>query len=301
MARTRPIPRDFNLQLRMMFTMLMLTALYLVFAFILFRFTHAGVLLFVVPLAGLFFQYYFSDKIVLAGAGARIVDESQAPQLFGIIQRLAQQADLPMPRVAISDTPMPNAFATGRSPSHAVVVVTTGLLRQLSAPELEAVLGHELTHVRNRDMVIMTMATSFAAVASWIVQWGFWFGGGFGDNRRNNNGGGNAFFIILLVSMVVAVVSHLLVMALSRYREYAADRGGALLTGQPEELASALLRITGTIAAIPSRDLRDAQPLSALYIASPTKGSIFELFSDHPSVEHRVARLQRLEAEMARA
>jgi heat shock protein HtpX len=299
MARTRPIPRDLSLQFRMVFTMLMLTALYLVFAFILFRVTHAEVLIFVVPLAGLFFQYYFSDKLVLAGAGARIVDERQAPELYGIVQRLAQQADLPMPRVAISDTPMPNAFATGRSPKHAVVVVTTGLLRQLTQPELEAVLGHEMTHVRNRDMVIMTMATSFAAVAAWIVQWGFLFGGGgFGDRRRDNSG--NAFVVVLLVSLVVAVLSHLLVMALSRYREYAADRGGALLTGAPEQLSSALLRITGTIAAIPNRDLRDAQPLSALYIAAPSKQSVFELFSDHPSVEHRIARLQKMQQEMAR-
>jgi heat shock protein HtpX len=291
-------PLDLGLQARMLFTMLLLTAIYLIFAFILFRATHAGVLLFAIPIAGLFFQYYFSDKLVLASAGARIIEPSQAPELFGTIQRLAQQADLPMPRVAIVDTPMPNAFATGRGPRHAVVAVTSGLLHTVTQSELEAVLAHEMTHIRNRDMVIMTMAGSFAAVASWIVQWGFWFGGGFGggDRRDNNNG----FAVVFLVSIVVALISHLLVMALSRYREYAADRGGALLTGAPEQLQSALLRISGTMSAIPNRDLREAQPLSALFIAAPRKESVFELFSDHPSLEHRLARLQSLERQMVR-
>jgi heat shock protein HtpX len=290
-------PIDLGLQARMLFTMLLLTAIYLVFAFILFRVTNAGILLFVVPLAGLFFQYYFSDKLVLASAGARIIQPSQAPELYGTVQRLAQQADLPMPRVAIVDTPMPNAFATGRGPRHAVVAVTSGLLRAVTQPELEGVLAHEMTHIRNRDMVIMTMAGSFAAVASWIVQWGFWFGGAFGGgNRRDNNN--NAFIVVFLASIVVAILSHLLVMALSRYREYAADRGGALLTGQPEQLQSALLRISGAMSGIPNQDLREAQPLSALFITAPRKGSVIELFSDHPSLEHRLARLQALERQM---
>jgi heat shock protein HtpX len=295
--RAQSLSFDLGLQTRMLFTMLLLTAVYLVFAFVLFRFTHAAAFIFVVPIAGLIFQYYFSDKIVLSSAGARLVDQSQAPELYGTVQRLAQQADLPMPRIAIMDTPMPNAFATGRGPRHAVVAVTTGLLRQLTQPELEAVLGHEMTHIRNRDMVVMTMAGSFAAVASWIVQWGFWFGGGFGGNRRDGN---NGFVVILLVSLVVAFVSHLLVMALSRYREYAADRGGALLTGSPEQLQSALLRIAGTMNAIPSRDLREAQPLSALFIAAPKKENVAEFFSDHPSLEHRLARLQALQQQMVR-
>jgi heat shock protein HtpX len=175
-----------------------------------------------------------------------------------------------------------------------VVAVTTGLLNQLDSGQLAAVLGHELTHVRNRDMVVMTMAGSFAAVAAWITQWGLWFGVG-GDRRDNNNG----FAVILIVSALVAFISHMLVMALSRYREYAADRGGAMLTGQPEQLASALLQITGTMQRIPNQDLREAQPLSALYFAAPTKDSLLELFSDHPSTEHRIERLQRLERQMA--
>jgi heat shock protein HtpX len=296
MKRKNWYGRDVGLQARMAFTMLLLTVVYIIFAFVLFRFTHLGIFIFALPLVGLFFQYFFSDKIVLSSVGARIVNAEQAPELYGTVQRLVQQADLPMPRVALIDAAMPNAFATGRSPSHAVVAVTTGLLRQLTQPELEAVLAHELTHVRNRDMVVMTMAGSFAAVAAWIVQMGFWFGLGSRDDRDN----GNSFAVVLLVSVLVAAISHMLVLALSRYREYAADRGSAILTGSPEQLASALLRITGAMQHIPSQDLREAQPLSALFIAAPSKAGVMELFSDHPTVEKRIARLQRVDQSMAR-
>jgi len=296
MARSRWYGRDTSLQARMAFTMLLLTVIYLIFAFILFKYTHAGIILFALPLVGLFAQYYFSDKLVLTSVGARIVDAAQAPELYGIVQRLAQQADLPMPRLAIVDNRMPNAFATGRGLRHAVVAVTTGLLSALTTPEIEAVLAHEMTHIRNRDMVVMTMAQSFAAVAAFIVQVGFWFGLGGERDRDNNNG----FVIILLASVVVALVSRMLVLALSRYREYAADRGSAILTGSPENLASALLRITGTMQRIPNQDLREAQPLSALFIAAPTKQIFFEIFSDHPSVEKRIARLQQFEQRAAR-
>jgi heat shock protein HtpX len=277
------------------FTMLLLTLLYLIFAFVLFTYTHLGLFVIVIPLLGLFFQYYFSDKMVLATVGAREVDAAQAPELYGIVQRLSQQADLPMPRIAIADMPMPNAFATGRGPKHAVICVTTGLLRQLQPRELEAVLGHEMTHIKNRDMTVMTMASSFAAVAAWLVQMSFWFGLG-GDRRDDRN---NSFAIFFLVTIAVALISHVLVLALSRYREYAADRGSAILTGAPEQLQSALLRISGTMQRIPNEDLRQAQPLSALFIAAPTKETFFELFADHPSIEHRIARLQRLQREMA--
>lgn len=298
MQRTRWYGRDLSLQVRMAFTMLLLTVVYIIFAVVLFKFTHLGLLLVVIPLAGLFFQYYFSDKLVLATFGAHEVSAAQAPDLYAIVQRLAQQADLPMPRIAIADTSMPNAFATGRSPKHAVVCVTTGLLRQLSPRELEAVLGHEMTHIRNRDMVVMTMASSFAAVAAWIVQMGFWFG--LGSERDDDRNSGMSFVVFLLISAAVAVISHLLVATLSRYREYAADRGGAILTGAPEQLQSALLRISGTMQRIPTEDLRQAQPLSALFFAAPTKQSFFELWADHPSVEKRIARLQKLEQQMVR-
>jgi heat shock protein HtpX len=276
--------------------MLLLTALYIVFAWVLFNFTRFGIIVFAIPLVGLFLQYYFSDKVVLASAGAHIIQPSQAPELYGTVQRLAQQADLPMPRIAIVDTPMPNAFATGRSPQHAVVAVTTGLLRQLTQPELEAVLGHEMTHIRNRDMTIMTMAGSFAAVASWIVQMGFWFG--LGDRNSRNNNNGMSFAVFFLISIAVALISHVLVLALSRYREYAADRGSAMLTGAPEQLESALLRISGAMQRIPNDDLREAQPLSALFFAAPSKESLITLFSDHPSVQQRIARLQKLQRTM---
>lgn len=285
---------DRGLQVRMLFTMLLLTALYLIFSFVLFRFTHLGLFVFIIPLAGLFFQYYFSDKLVLASTGSHVVTEAQAPQLYGIVQRLAQQSGLPVPRVAIMQSSMPNAFATGRSPKHAVVTVTTGLLNILDPAQLEAVLGHEMTHIRNRDMVVMTMAGSVAAVAAWIVQMGFWLG--IGDRRDNQNGG---FAVMLLVSLLVQVVAHILVLTLSRYREYAADRGGALLTGAPEQLASALLAISGSMNRVPTQDLREAQPMSAMFIAAPRRQLVAELFSDHPPVEKRIARLQALERQMA--
>lgn len=295
MSRKPWYGRDLSLQVRMAFTMLLLTVLYIVFSIFLFRWTHLGIIVFALPLVGLFLQYYFSDKLVLASAGARVIQSAQAPELFGIVQRLVQQADLPMPRIAIIDTPMPNAFATGRNPKHAVIAVTSGLLRQLSGPELEAVLAHEMTHIRNHDMVVMTMAGSVAAVASWVVQMGFWFG--LGDNR-NRNGGGN-FAGLLLVSLAVSVVSQVLVLALSRYREYAADRGSAILTGAPEQLEAALVKISGTMQRIPNRDLREAQPLSALFIASPRREVFLEIFSDHPSLQKRLARLQRISQDMA--
>jgi len=287
--------RDVSLQARMGFTMLLLTALYLVFAYVLFRYTHLAIVFVAFPLGMLLVQYFASDKLVLRSVGARVVDAAQAPELQGIVQRLAQQADLPMPRMAIMDSPMPNAFATGRSPKHAVVCVTTGLLKQLPTPEIEAVLAHEMTHVKNRDVTVMMMAGSLAAIASFIVQMGFWFGIGGEDDRDNGNG----FLVILLVSLLVGFISNLLVLAISRYREYAADRGSALLTGSPDHLESALLRISGTIDRIPTQDLRQAQPMSALFFAAPSRQSLGELFADHPPIQKRIARLQRIDRGMA--
>jgi heat shock protein HtpX len=296
MQRSRLPGADASLQFRMLLTMLLLTAVYLIFTFVLFKFTHIGVILFAVPLVGLVFQYFYSDKMVLASSGARIISREQSPEIYGMIERLAQAAELPTPRVAIMDTPMPNAFATGRSPKHAVVCVTTGLMNKLPPNEIEAVLAHEMTHVKNRDMTVMTMASSFAAVASWITSWGLWFG--IGGNERDRDGN-NAFVVILLVSFAVQIISHFLIMALSRYREYGADRGSAILTGTPEVLQSALLRISGSMQAIPTRDLREAQPLSAMFFAAPSRESFSELFMDHPSIEHRVARLQAFQRQMA--
>jgi heat shock protein HtpX len=216
-----------------------------------------------------------------------------------MIDRLCVQADIPKPRVAIAQTPMPNAFAVGRSPKSATVCATTGILQLLEPAELEAVLGHELTHVINRDVVVMTIASFFASIAAFITQFGFLFGGGFGGGNRNNQNN-NGFFIVILVSAAVYVVSFLLLQALSRYREFAADRGSAILTGRPSALISALMKISGTMQRIPQRDLRAASSeLAAFYIFPPkAKESITNLFSTHPPLEARIERLQRLEAQL---
>jgi heat shock protein HtpX len=244
------------------------------------------------------FQFFTSDKIALYSMGAREVQPGDAPQLHAIVERLCIQANLPKPRVAIAQTPMPNAFAVGRSPKTATVCVTTGLLDTLSVPEVEAVLGHELTHVQNRDVMVMTIASFFASIASFITQMGFWFGGAF-DNRDNNNSG-PAFAVVILVSAAVYVISFLLLQALSRYREFAADRGSAIITGRPSALISALMRIDGRMQLIPQRDLRAASgELAAFYIFPPkAKASIANLFSTHPTLEQRIAALQRFEAQL---
>jgi heat shock protein HtpX len=252
----------------------------------------------VAVIAGALFlvQYFTSDKIALLSMGAQEVTPQQAPRLHGAIERLCIQANLPKPRVAIANTPMPNAFAIGRSPKKATVCATTGILDLLNDSELEAVLGHELTHVQNRDVLVMTIASFFASIASFIVQIGFWFGGAFDDN--DNNGPG--FIVVLLVSAVVYVVSWLLLQALSRYREFAADRGSAIITGRPSALISALLKIDGGMSQIPQRDLRAANgELAAFYIFPPkVKQSVANVFSTHPPLEKRIAALQRLETQL---
>jgi heat shock protein HtpX len=243
------------------------------------------------------FQFFASDKIALASMGAREVTPQQAPRLHAIIDRLCVQANLPKPRVAVVQTPMPNAFAVGRSPKAATVCATTGILDLLDDGELEAVLGHELTHIQNRDVMVMTIASFFASIAAFITQFGFFFGGAF-DERDNNSGG--AFIIVLLVSAAVYIVSWLLLQTLSRYREFAADRGSAILTGRPSALISALMKISGTMGQIPQRDLRAASgELAAFYIFPPrAKQTISTLFSTHPPLEARIAALQRLEAQL---
>ena len=260
----------------------------------------AGAVTIAIVAAGLFaVQLFTSDKIALASMGAREVTPQEAPQLHSMIDRLCVQANIPKPRVAIAQTPMPNAFAVGRSPKSATVCATTGILQLLEPAELEAVLGHELTHVINRDVVVMTIASFFASIAAFITQFGFLFGGGFGGGNRNDNNN-NGFFIVILVSAAVYVVSFLLLQALSRYREFAADRGSAIITGRPSALISALMKISGTMQRIPQRDLRAASSeLAAFYIFPPkAKESITNLFSTHPPLEARIERLQRLEAQL---
>jgi heat shock protein HtpX len=289
--------RDPGLQARMLLTLFLLGLVYAVLIGVLFAAGAGAVTIAVV--AGLLFliQFFTSDKIALYSMGAREVSPAEAPQLHAIIERLCIQANLPKPRVAIANTSMPNAFAVGRSPKNATVCVTTGILDTLSTPELEAVLGHELTHIQNRDVMVMTIASFFASIASFITQVGFWFGGAF-DDRDNNNG--PAFIVVILVSAVVYVISFLLLQALSRYREFAADRGSAIITGRPSALISALMKIDGRMQLIPQRDLRAASgELAAFYIFPPkAKASVANLFSTHPTLEQRIAALQRFESQL---
>ena len=297
MARKSSFGRDTGLQARMVLTLFLLGLVYAVLIGALIA-SGVGAAIIAVAAGGLFLlQFFTSDKIALYSMGAREVTPEQAPQLHSIIDRLCVQANLPKPRVAVAQTAMPNAFAVGRSPKTATVCATTGILDLLTPGELEGVLGHELTHVQNRDVMVMTIASFFASIASFIVQIGFWFGGAFDDERE---GGALSFMAVVLISAVVYVVSWLLLQALSRYREFAADRGSAIITGRPSALISALLKISGTMEHVPKQDLRAASgELAAFYIVPPrAKQTIASLFSTHPPLEARIAALQRLEAQL---
>jgi heat shock protein HtpX len=242
-------------------------------------------------------QYFTSDKIALYSMGAREVTPQEAPRLHGAVDRLCIQANLPKPRVAIAETAMPNAFAIGRSPKTATVCATTGILDLLDDSELEGVLAHELTHVQNRDVLVMTIASFFASIASFIVQIGFWFGGGFGGDDDDS---GPSWLVVVLVSALVYVISFVLLQALSRYREFAADRGSAIITGRPSALISALMKISGGMERIPQQDLRAASgELAAFYIFPPkAKQTVASLFATHPPLEARIDALQRLESQL---
>ncbi len=239
------------------------------------------------------FQLFGSDKLALRAMGAREVTPAQAPELHAMIDRLCVQADLPKPKVAVADTRMPNAFALGRSPKSATVCATTGIMELLSPAELEGVMAHELSHVANRDVLVMTLAGFFATIAAYIVQFGFFFGGSSDDDENPS------FMVLFLVSLAVYVVSFFLMQALSRYREFAADRGAALITGRPSALASALVKISGGMQRIPQSDLRSAGELQAFFIFPAGTGkAIGGLFSTHPPMEKRIAALQRLETQL---
>ncbi len=246
-----------------------------------------------------FFQWWNSDKAALRAMGAREVSPEEAPELHGMIDRLCVMADMPKPRVAIADTDLPNAFATGRSPNRSAVCVTTGILRTLTAEELEAVLAHELSHVAHRDVLVMTVAASAGILAGMITR-GAQFGGlGLGRSRGNNNSGAIGFLVVLLVSLVVYAISFLLLRLLSRYRELAADRSGVYLTQKPSALASALTKISGEMNAVPEKDLRAAQPMNAFFIAPAVRGvSLRTLTSTHPPLEQRLDQLARIAASL---
>jgi heat shock protein HtpX len=278
----------------MLLTMFLLGLVYAVFVGVLFAAGAGAGLIVVVAVVLLLVQLFASDKLAMASMGVKEVSPADEPELHGIIERLCVQADLPKPRVCVMETSMPNAFAMGRSQKSTTVCATRGILDLLSTSELEGVMAHELTHVINRDVMVMTLAGFFAALASMIAQFALFFGGGYGDQEEERD-----IMIVVLVSVVVYAVSFLLLRALSRYREFAADRGSAVLTGRPSALASALLKISGTMERVPSQDLRRAEGLSAFFILpARTKKSLMNIFADHPPLEQRLAALERLESQL---
>jgi heat shock protein HtpX len=305
MARTR-FPADFGLSSRMLLTMFLLGLLYVVFVAVLVAVLGSQYLPLVLLIAGgfLFFQYFFSDRIALYAMRGHEVSPRQAPELHQMIDRLCALADMPKPRVAISDSDVPNAFATGRDQKHAVVCVTTGILRRLSEPELEAVLSHELSHVAHRDVAVMTLASFLGILAGFVVRAAIYGGayGGFGRSNDNRDNTGAVILLVVLASAVVYALSFLLTRALSRYRELSADRAGAILIGRPSTLAAALVKVSGEMARIPTRDLRAAEPLNAFFFAPAVAPgfSLSSLFATHPPLQRRLDQLARLEAQLGR-
>jgi heat shock protein HtpX len=290
--------KDTGLQARMGLTIFLLGLLYVAFVGALFAAGASATLIVVVAVVLLLLQLFASDKLALATLGVKEVSPSEEPELHSIVERLCLQADLPKPRVCVMETPMPNAFAMGKSKSSTTVCATRGILELLSPQELEGVMGHELTHVINRDVLVMTLASFFASLAALILQFSFFFGGGYGRDSEEEDG----IILVVIASIVVYAISFFLLRALSRYREFAADRGGAVLTGRPSALASALIKITGAIERAPSQDLRQAEGLSAFFIIpARTKQSLYNLFADHPPLEKRLAALQRLESQLQSA
>jgi heat shock protein HtpX len=298
--RRKSFGRDFGLSSRMFLTMFLLGALYVVFFVVMVQVFQLGIVPMVLLIGALaFFQYFTSDKIALAASGAKVVTPEQEPELHAMVDRLCAMSDLPKPRVAIIPTDVPNAFATGRSPKHAAVAVTEGLWKRLEPREVEGVLAHELSHIANRDVAVMTIASFFSMLAAFLMRMGMWtgmFGGG-----RNREGGAPALLIMIAVSLVTYVISYVLILMISRYREYAADRGAAVITGAPEYLMSALQKIASDMTRIPQRDLRQMEGMNAFFII-PTnvKRTFGELFMTHPPLEKRLARLAEISAEMGR-
>jgi heat shock protein HtpX len=302
MARTRFVG-DAGLTVRMTTVMFLLGGLFVALVVALMAIVGGGPLALLIGVAGIgvaFYQWWSSDTVAMRAMNAREVGPEQAPELHGMIDRLCALADMPKPRVGVADTSMPNAFATGRSPDRAVVVVTTGILQVLTAEELEGVLAHELSHVAHRDVLVMTVASS-AGIAAGMVTQGAQYGAMFGGGRRNGNSGLPVWLLMLLVSLAVYAVSFLLLKLLSRYRELSADRSGAYLTMKPQALASALQKISGEMNAVPDRDLRASQAMNAFFIAPAVRGvSLRTLTSTHPSLEQRLEQLARIQADLGR-
>jgi len=300
---TRPSwqKRDSELVARMILSFAILGLLYITFLSVLAYLGLGFVPITIIASAMILAQWYFSDKIVLWSSGAKLVTRDQFPELHDLVERIVARNNLPKPKIAVINTRMPNAFATGKGPKSSVVAVTTGLMNTLETEELEGVIAHELTHIRNRDALVITLASLFSTVAWYIMQFGFYgglYGGGMGYGRRDNTTG--SMIIIIAVAMLTWVISFLIIRAISRYREYAADRGSAQMTGKPIKLANALMKISGTIKNIPTRDLRQEEGLNAFFIVPALSGStIGNLFSTHPPIQKRVEKLMEMEASMS--
>ncbi|MDQ5859634.1 MAG: zinc metalloprotease HtpX [Thermoproteota archaeon] len=294
--------RDAGLTARMIVSFAVLTVLYIIFLSVL---AYVGVsAIAIAAIAGIMIlaQWYFSDRIVLWSTGAKIVSREQFPELHDLVERIVARNNLSKPRIAVINTRMPNAFATGKTPKSSIVAVTTGLMDQLDSEELEGVIAHELAHIKTRDVLVLTLASVFSMIAWYLMRFGMYgamFGGGGGYGRRGNEGGA-AMLLILLIAIVTWIASFLIIRAISRYREYVADRDGALITGKPSKLASALLKISGTMKRMPTRDLREVEGMNAFFIIPALSGdALTNLFSTHPSVDQRVKKLMEMEAAMS--
>jgi heat shock protein HtpX len=294
--------RDTGLTARMIISFAVLTILYIVFLSVL---AYVGVsAIAIAVIAGILIlaQWYFSDKIVLWSTGAKIVSREQFPELHDLVERIVARNNLSKPRIAVVNSRIPNAFATGKTPKSSIVAVTIGLMDQLDTEELQGVIAHELAHIKNRDVLVLTLASVFSMIAWYLMRFGMYgamFGGGGGHGRRGNEGGA-AMLLILLIAIITWIASFLIIRAISRYREYVADRDGALITGKPSKLASALLKISGTMKRIPTRDLREIEGMNAFFIIPAVSGdALTNLFSTHPSVDQRVKKLMEMEAAMS--
>jgi heat shock protein HtpX len=293
--------RDSGLTARIILSFAILSFLYLIFLSILAYVGLDFISITVIASIMIILQWYFSDKIVLWSSRAKIVTREQFPKLHDIIERIVARNNLPKPKIAVITTNMPNAFATGKGPKSSVVAVTTGILDLLDTEELEGVLAHELTHIRNRDVLVLTLASVFSTVAWYLMQFGFYGGMGYGyggGSRDRNNGSG--MILVIIGAMLTWIISFLIIRAISRYREFAADRGSAQLTGKPVKLANALMKISGTMKQMPTKDLRQVEGLNAFFIVPAVSGStIGNLFSTHPPVEKRIQKLMEMEASMS--
>lgn len=291
--------RDAGLTVRMIISFAVLSVLYIVFLSVLAYVGVGAVAIAVIAGILILAQWYFSDKIVLWSTGAKIVSREQFPELHDLVERIVARNNLSKPRIAVINMRMPNAFATGKTPKSSIVAVTIGLMDQLDEEELEGVIAHELAHIKNRDVLVLTLASLFSMIAWYMMRFGM-VGGMFGGYGRRDNQGGAAMLLILLIAIVTWIVSFLIIRAISRYREYVADRDGALITGKPSKLASALLKISGTMKRIPTRDLREIEGMNAFFIIPAISGdALTNLFSTHPPVAQRVKKLMEMEAAMS--